>query len=202
MTNSPLEQTAREDFCFNSSLVFGSLFYQTDISLEWTLSASPKIFLSRKCLYILKNEYKFPDGSITQHKLFSLKVWKESLFRHFKSSSRGQENNSKWLIKEYFFQTTGRVEGRVLESTGNPVDSTVSVIGGGRGSAEGIPHDQLHKDDYIRVWKIELSVFLLWVRSFYENLWRTSKVEIWCNLILVWVCYGCLICWTSKCQIC
>jgi len=52
---------------------------------------------------------------------------------------------SKWLIKEYFFQTTGRVEGRVLESTGNPVDSAVSVIGGGRGSAEGIPHDQLHK---------------------------------------------------------
>ena len=54
-------------------------------------------------------------------------------------------------MKEYFFQTTGRVEGRVLESTANPVDSAVSVIGGGRGSAEGIPHDQLHKDDYIRL---------------------------------------------------
>ena len=50
-----------------------------------------------------------------------------------------------------FFQTTGRVEGRVLESTANPVDSAVSVIGGGRGSGEGIPHDQLHKDDYIRL---------------------------------------------------
>ncbi|KAM7452382.1 Bromodomain-containing protein 8 [Porites harrisoni] len=34
-------------------------------------------------------------------------------------------------------KTTGRVEGRVLESTANPVDSAVSVIGGGRGSAEG-----------------------------------------------------------------
>ncbi|XP_073241248.1 bromodomain-containing protein 8-like isoform X3 [Porites lutea] len=34
-------------------------------------------------------------------------------------------------------KTTGRVEGRVLESTGNPVESAVSVIGGGRGSAEG-----------------------------------------------------------------
>ena len=58
---------------------------------------------------------------------------------------------SKLFIKEYFFQTTGRVEGRVLESTGNSVESVVSVIGGGRGSAEGIPHDQLHKDDYIRL---------------------------------------------------
>ena len=101
----------------------------------------PKVFLrvffiSRKCLYILKTKY----GSFTQYKLFSLKVWKESLFRHIK-----RKRTSKWFIKEYFFQTTGRVEGRVLESTGNPVESAVSVIGGGRGSAEGIPHDQLHK---------------------------------------------------------
>lgn len=103
MTNSPLEQTPREDFCLNSSLFFGSLFNQTDISLEWTLSASPKIFLSRKCLYIFKNNYKFPDGSVTQHKLFSLKVWKESLFRHIKSSSRVQKKNIVVTHQRIFF---------------------------------------------------------------------------------------------------
>ena len=112
MTNSPLEQTPRDGFRLNSSLVFGSLFYKTDISSEWTLSASPKIFLSGKFLYVLENKYKFPDGLVTQHKLFSLKVWKETLFRHIKNSSLVVEKNIEVTHQRIFFPDHGKGRGQ------------------------------------------------------------------------------------------